>query len=138
MTLRDAILLVGGLQDNASLAAAEISRLRSERREGEDSLATVLAVPLDSSYVVDETGYIPPFLDRPHRLLNRRHSVPVLMCPIPPVLNPAAKRQRRNRHHDQQRFQAELIPAAFGFRGLGGHGGVICAAIAGRTLPLTP
>ncbi len=58
MTLRDAVLLAGGLLDNASLTAAEISRLRPDTRLNDDSLALVLTVPLDSSYVVDETGYI--------------------------------------------------------------------------------
>ena len=59
MTLRDAILLTGGLRDDASLSTAEISRLRANRRSGQDSLAIVLAIPLDSSYIVDDTGYLP-------------------------------------------------------------------------------
>lgn len=58
MTLRDAILLVGGLQDNASLVEAEISRLRPDGGGDENSLALVMTVALDSSYIVDVTGYI--------------------------------------------------------------------------------
>lgn len=53
MTLRDAVLLAGGVTEDASLVEAEISRLQ---QPGGDSLALVFRVPLDSSYIVDETG----------------------------------------------------------------------------------
>ena len=55
MTVRDAVMLAGGLRDEAYLLEAEVSRLR----DGGDpsQLATVIKVPLDSSYVVDATGY---------------------------------------------------------------------------------
>ncbi|HEX9631086.1 MAG TPA: SLBB domain-containing protein, partial [Gemmatimonadales bacterium] len=55
MTLRDAILLAGGVTQDAHLAQAEVSRLRRDRRPG-DSLAVVLDVPLDSSYMLIPDG----------------------------------------------------------------------------------
>jgi len=58
MTLRDAILLAGGLRDDAYLVEAEVSRPRPTPGDGSDSLAVVLRVPLDSSYVFDPSGYI--------------------------------------------------------------------------------
>jgi protein involved in polysaccharide export with SLBB domain len=58
MTLRDAILLAGGLRDDAYLVEAEVSRPRATPGDGSDSLAVVLRVPLDSSYVFDQSGYI--------------------------------------------------------------------------------
>jgi protein involved in polysaccharide export with SLBB domain len=58
MTLRDAILLAGGLRDDAYLVEAEVSRPRSTGGDGADSLAIVLRVQLDSSYVFDPSGYI--------------------------------------------------------------------------------
>ena len=56
MTLRDAVMMAGGLLDEASLLQAEISRLPQERQHGE--LARVITVPLDSSYILDPTGYL--------------------------------------------------------------------------------
>jgi protein involved in polysaccharide export with SLBB domain len=59
MTLRDAVLLAGGLTDDAYLVEAEVSRLRETAAEADgDSLALVMRVPLDSSYVFDPTGYV--------------------------------------------------------------------------------
>jgi protein involved in polysaccharide export with SLBB domain len=58
MSLRDAILLAGGLRDDAYLMQAEVSRPRPTAGDGSDSLAMVLRVPLDSSYVFDRSGYI--------------------------------------------------------------------------------
>ncbi len=55
MTLRDAIMMAGGLQDNAYLLEAEISRL--PRSPQSDQLAQIIRIPLDSSYVLDPTGY---------------------------------------------------------------------------------
>ena len=74
MTLRDAILLAGGLRDNASLSAAEVSRLRSDRSSAQDSLAVILSVPLDASYLVDDTGY-------PPRRVDTRKSPEVILHP---------------------------------------------------------
>lgn len=54
MTLRDAVLLAGGLRDEAYLLEAEISRVSSSP----ETLATLIRVTLDSSYVVDRTGYL--------------------------------------------------------------------------------
>jgi protein involved in polysaccharide export with SLBB domain len=56
MTLRDAIILAGGPRDEAYLLEAEISRIPSV--PGGDTLATIIRVPLDSSYVLDRTGYM--------------------------------------------------------------------------------
>ena len=58
MTLRDAILLAGGLRDDAYLAEAEVSRINENAGTSDDSLAVILQVPLDSSYVFDGTGYV--------------------------------------------------------------------------------
>lgn len=56
MTLRDAVIIAGGLRDNAYLMEAQVSRL-PEARQG-DALAVSLTVPMDSSYVLDLTGYL--------------------------------------------------------------------------------
>jgi protein involved in polysaccharide export with SLBB domain len=56
MTLRDAVMLSGGPRDEAYLLEAEISRIPPV--PGGDSLATIIRVPLDSSYVLDATGYL--------------------------------------------------------------------------------
>ena len=56
MTLRDAVLLAGGLRDEAYLLEAEVARIPEERQNGE--LARVFRVPLDSSYVADPTSYV--------------------------------------------------------------------------------
>jgi protein involved in polysaccharide export with SLBB domain len=58
MTLRDAILQAGGLNETAYLGEAEVSRLKEHRGADGDSLAVILQVAVDSSYVVDSTGYI--------------------------------------------------------------------------------
>jgi protein involved in polysaccharide export with SLBB domain len=49
MTLRDAVLLAGGLTDDAWLGEAEIARLPLDRAPG--TLATTVRVPLDSTYL---------------------------------------------------------------------------------------
>jgi protein involved in polysaccharide export with SLBB domain len=56
MTARDGILMAGGITDDASLLEAEINRVRLS--DVADSVATVLTVPLDSSYVFDATAYV--------------------------------------------------------------------------------
>ena len=57
MTLRDAVMLAGGLRDEAYLLEAEIARIPARRRDPGD-LAQIIHVPLDSSYVLDATGYL--------------------------------------------------------------------------------
>lgn len=52
MTMRDLVLLAGGLKESASLQAAEIARVPEDRSGGK--LARTVRVPLDSSYVFDE------------------------------------------------------------------------------------
>jgi len=56
MALLDAVMMAGGLRDEASLLEAEISRIPEERQEGQ--LATIIRVPLDSTYVLDPSGYL--------------------------------------------------------------------------------
>lgn len=58
MTMRDLLLLAGGLEEKASLEAVEIARLPLDRSGGK--LARTIRVPLDSSYVFDRraTGSI--------------------------------------------------------------------------------
>jgi len=51
MTLRDAILLAGGLQEGALLTEAEVARLPENRAAG--ATAVTRSVPLDSSYLFD-------------------------------------------------------------------------------------
>ena len=59
MTLRDAVLLSGGVREDAYLLEAQVSRLRTNLGDnGDDSLAVVLRVALDSSYVVEDGGYV--------------------------------------------------------------------------------
>jgi len=55
-TLRDAVLMAGGLRDEAYLLEAEVARIPEERQVGE--LARVFRVALDSSYVTDATSHI--------------------------------------------------------------------------------
>jgi len=55
MTLRDAILLAGGPGVGAYLGEAEVSRLNPSPGTNGDSLALILRVPLDSSYLADAT-----------------------------------------------------------------------------------
>jgi protein involved in polysaccharide export with SLBB domain len=57
MTVRDAIILAGGLGDDAYLLEAEISRLPQSPGDTTD-LAQLIHVPLDSSYVLDATAYV--------------------------------------------------------------------------------
>jgi protein involved in polysaccharide export with SLBB domain len=49
MTLRDAVLLAGGLTDDAYLEQAELARLSTDSTSG--ALATTMRVPLDSTYL---------------------------------------------------------------------------------------
>ena len=51
MTLRDAILLAGGLQESADLREAEVARLPSDRSDGR--LAETIRVGLDSTYLFE-------------------------------------------------------------------------------------
>ncbi|MEO8032384.1 MAG: SLBB domain-containing protein, partial [Gemmatimonadota bacterium] len=51
MTLRDAVLLAGGLTEDALINEAEIARLPADRTGGR--LAVTLRVPMDSTYLVD-------------------------------------------------------------------------------------
>lgn len=56
MTLRDAVIMAGGLRDDAYLLEAEIARIPETRHNGD--LAIIQRVPLDSTYVLDPTGYL--------------------------------------------------------------------------------
>ena len=51
MTMRDLVLLAGGMEESAFLQAAEIARLPESRSGGK--LATTVRVPLDSSYLFE-------------------------------------------------------------------------------------
>jgi protein involved in polysaccharide export with SLBB domain len=51
MTVRDVVLLAGGLEQSADLREAEIARLPLDRRNG--TTATTFRVPLDSSYIFE-------------------------------------------------------------------------------------
>ncbi|HVB32045.1 MAG TPA: SLBB domain-containing protein [Gemmatimonadaceae bacterium] len=54
MTLRDAVLLAGGLQDGALLTDAEIAHLPEDRANG--VTAVTQRVPLDSTYLFERTA----------------------------------------------------------------------------------
>ena len=54
MTLRDLILLGGGVREGASLRDAEIARLPLDRSAGQTAIT--LRVPLDSTYLFERTG----------------------------------------------------------------------------------
>ncbi len=56
MTLRDAVIMAGGLRDEAYLVQAEVSRV--PQVPGGDTLAQLIQVPLDSTYVIDATSYL--------------------------------------------------------------------------------
>ena len=64
MSLRDAVMMAGGLTDDAYLLQAEISRMPRDRRGNQ--IAQIITVPLDSSYVLDASGY----LGRPTNVLG--------------------------------------------------------------------
>ena len=53
MTLRDLVLLAGGVQEKAYLREAEVARLPEDRTGGK--LATTIRVPLDSSYLFERS-----------------------------------------------------------------------------------
>lgn len=67
MTVRDLVLLAGGLLEGAYLAEAEVARLPEDRANG--ITATTVRIPLDSSYVFDRSAdgrYVgPPGLPAP-------------------------------------------------------------------------
>jgi len=53
MTLRDLVLLAGGLEERAFLQEAEVARLPDDRARGR--LAATMRVPLDSSYLFERS-----------------------------------------------------------------------------------
>lgn len=53
MTVRDLVLMAGGLQEKAYLKEAEVARLPEDRTGGK--LATTIRVPLDSSYFFERS-----------------------------------------------------------------------------------
>jgi polysaccharide export outer membrane protein len=67
MTVRDLVLLAGGLEQSADLREAEVARLPSDRRNG--ATAATFRVPLDSSYIFergpDGKYFGPPGLPAP-------------------------------------------------------------------------
>lgn len=67
MTVRDAVLQAGGLEQSADLREAEVARLPSDRRTG--ATAVTFRVPLDSSYIFergpDGEYFGPPGLPAP-------------------------------------------------------------------------
>lgn len=54
MTVRDLVLLAGGLQQSADLGAAEVARLPLDRRNGVTAVTT--RIPLDSSYLFERSS----------------------------------------------------------------------------------
>jgi protein involved in polysaccharide export with SLBB domain len=61
MTLRDAVLIAGGLEESALLSEAEVARMPESRAGGAKAVA--IRVPIDSSYLFERTAdgrYIGP------------------------------------------------------------------------------
>jgi polysaccharide export outer membrane protein len=54
MTMRDLVLLAGGVEERAYLREAEVARLPEQREGGR--LATTMRVPLDSTYLFERTA----------------------------------------------------------------------------------
>ena len=54
MTMRDLVLLAGGLQESALLTVAEVARMPTTRADG--VTASTLRVPMDSSYLFERSG----------------------------------------------------------------------------------
>ena len=83
MTLRDAVLLAGGLQEGALLSEAEVARLPESRAAG--VTATTRTVALDSSYLfergVDGRVFAPPGVAVP-----RSSAPPVVLQPYDAIL----------------------------------------------------
>lgn len=88
MTLRDAVLMAGGLAQDALLNEAEIARLPADRSGG--TLATTFRVPLDSSYLGDRSpdghyagppGIAAPAGGTPETLLEPYDNVLILRQP---------------------------------------------------------
>lgn len=69
MTIRDLVMLAGGLAEGALLTEAEVARMPEDRRNG--TTAITVRVPLDSTYLLDRregTPYAgPPGVDIPRR-----------------------------------------------------------------------
>ncbi|HJQ20963.1 MAG TPA: SLBB domain-containing protein [Gemmatimonadaceae bacterium] len=83
MTLRDLVLLAGGLKQSAYLKEAEIARLPTER--GGQTTAVTLRVPLDSTYLFDR---LPgqPYLGAPGLPSNAAGAPEVALRPFDNVL----------------------------------------------------
>jgi protein involved in polysaccharide export with SLBB domain len=88
MTLRDAVLVAGGLDDGADLREAEIARIAN--RERSSALAETIRVPLDSTYLFNRytnagfggaPGYPAPASGAPEAVLRPYDNVVILRQP---------------------------------------------------------
>ena len=88
MTMRDAIMLVGGLEESALLTEAEIGRLPDSRANG--VTATKIRVPLDSTYLFERgpdgkylgpPGVSVPAARAPETLLKPYDAISILRQP---------------------------------------------------------
>lgn len=68
MTVRDLILLAGGLRDGAYLDSVEIARLPADRSNGQ--LAVTFRMPLDSTYLTEPSGTSYRYLPGPQGRAN--------------------------------------------------------------------
>lgn len=75
MTVRDLILMSGGLKDGASLDSVEVARLPVDRTGGQ--LARILRFPLDSTYLFEPRGSSYRFLPGPKTLASGAPEVPL-------------------------------------------------------------
>jgi protein involved in polysaccharide export with SLBB domain len=83
MTLRDAVLLAGGLQEGALLTSAEIARLPENRAAGVTAVTTT--VSLDSTYLFDRSGPGKGIVT-PGIIIPQSRAVPVVLQPYDAVM----------------------------------------------------
>lgn len=75
MTVRDLILMAGGLKDGASLDSVEVARLPVDRSGGQ--LARILRFPLDSTYLFEPEGSSYRFLPGPQTRASGAPEIPL-------------------------------------------------------------
>ena len=83
MTLRDLVMLAGGLDEGALLERAEVARMPEDRLQG--ALATTVNVPLDSTYLL-ERGTDGRYLGPPGLAAQRSGAADIKLKPYDNVL----------------------------------------------------
>lgn len=110
MTVRDLILMSGGLRDGASLDSVEVARLPVDRTGGQ--LARIFRFPLDSTYLFEPQGSSYPFLPGPK---TRARGAPEV--PLEPFDRVTVFRQPEFELQRQVEIRGELFsPGTFSLR----------------------